>query len=199
MEFAQAVARRHMTRNFTGRALGPGVVDELIGDALRAPSAGNTQGRAFVVLEGPVQTQDYWAATTDEEWRGRSRRYAGLSRAPVVVLPFADPEAYVARYDEDDKRAPRQEPVEWVVPYWMVDTAFAAMTVLLGASDRGIGAAFLGNFRGEDRLRRALGVPERLRWLGAILLGEAARPDPAPSSADRPRRTVADSVHRGRW
>jgi nitroreductase len=80
-----------------------------------------------------------------------------------------------------------------------VDTAFATMTLLLGASDRGIGAAFLGNFRGEERLRRVLGVPERLRWLGAVLLGEAARPDPDPSSLARPRRTLADSVHRGRW
>ena len=199
MEFAQAVTRRHMTRNFTGRGPDPEVVDALLEGALRAPSAGNTQGRAFVVLEGPAQTDRFWTATTDEEWRARSRRYAGLSRAPVIVLPFADPEAYVARYEEADKRRSDEEAVEWVVPFWLVDAAFATMTVLLGACDRGIGASFLGNFRGEDRLRQALGVPARFRWLGAVLLGEAAEPDPPSSSAARPRRTVADSVHRGHW
>ena len=55
MELTEAIARRHMTRNFTGRALDPGVVDALLADALRAPSAGNTQGREFLVLEGPTR------------------------------------------------------------------------------------------------------------------------------------------------
>jgi nitroreductase len=112
---------------------------------------------------------------------------------------FADPEAYVARYREPDKARTDGVEVEWVVPFWFVDAAFATMNLLLAATDRGIGAAFLGNFRGEDRLRSALGVPERLRWLGAVLLGEAAQPDPPSTSTARPRRTVEESVHRGRW
>ena len=105
MELTEAVRRRRMTRNFSGRAPDPGVVDRLVGAALRAPSAGNTQGREFVVLEGTEQTSRYWDATTDPAWRTASRRFAGLSRAPVVVLPFADPDAYLARY-----RGARQSP-----------------------------------------------------------------------------------------
>ena len=199
MELTDALRRRRMTRNFSGRPPGPGVVDGLLAGALRAPSAGNTQGREFVVLEGPEQTAAYWAATTDEEWRARSARFPGLSQAPVIVLPFADPDSYEARYREGDKARPGESEVDWVVPYWFVDTAFATMALLLGAADAGIGAAFLGNFRGEDRLRDLLGVPARLRWLGAVLLGEAAQPDPPTTSAARPRRTVEDSVHRGGW
>jgi nitroreductase len=199
VELTDAVARRHMTRNFSATPLGPGVVDGLLATALRAPSAGHTQGREFVVLEGPAETSAYWQATTDQTWRDGSRRFAGLSRAPVVILVFADPEAYVARYREPDKARTDGVEVEWVVPFWFVDAAFATMNLLLAATDGGIGAAFLGNFRGEDRLRSALGVPQRLRWLGAVLLGEAAQPDPPSTSSARPRRTVADSVHRGRW
>ena len=60
-----------------------------------------------------------------------------------------------------------------------------AGALLLGATDRGLGAAFLGNFRGEDALHSALGVPDRFRWLGAVLLGEASEPDPPSSSASR--------------
>jgi hypothetical protein len=85
------------------------------------------------------------------------------------------------------------------VPYWWVDTAFATMSLLLGAADERIGAAFLGNFRGEEARRSALGVPDGLRWLGAVLLGEAAEPDPPSTSASRPRRSISDSVHRGGW
>jgi nitroreductase len=199
VELTDAILRRRMTRNFTGRPPGPGVVDALVAGALRAPSAGNTQGTEFVVLEGADHTGRYWRATTDEAWRSTSRRWEGLSRAPVVILPFSDPEAYRERYRLPDKRRRDKEEVEWVVPYWFVDAAFATMHLLLGATDQGLGAAFLGNFRGEDELRQALGVPPRFRWLGAVLLGEPALPDPPSSSAARPRRTVADSVHRGGW
>jgi nitroreductase len=199
VELTEALRRRHMTRNFSGRPPGRVVVEALLAAAVRAPSAGNTQGREFVVLDGPDQTGVFWDATTDEAWRQRSRRYPGLSRAPVVVLPFADPAAYVERYRQPDKLPDDGTEVDWVVPYWYVDAAFAVMTLLLGATDAGVGAAFLGNFRGEEALRKALGVPAGLRWLGAVLLGEAAEPDPPSSSAGRARRTVGDSVHRGRW
>jgi nitroreductase len=188
-----------MTRNFSGRPPEPGAVDRLLEGALRAPSAGNTQGREFVVLEGADQTSRYWSATTDTAWRSRSTRFAGLARAPVIVLPYADPDAYDARYREEDKARPDSAAIDWVVPFWFVDAAFATMALLLGAADQGIGASFLGNFRGEEQLRHAIGVPARLRWLGAVLLGEASEPDPPTSSAGRPRRTLEDSVHRGRW
>ncbi len=199
MELSEVLRRRRMTRNFTGALLGPGVLDEMLAGALRAPSAGNTQGRDFVVLEGPVQTATYWETTTDAAWRQRSRRFEGMARAPVVVLPFADPEAYVARYREEDKSRADGAEVAWVVPFWWVDTAFATLSLLLGAADRGLGTAFLGNFRGEDELKAILGVPDRMVWLGAVLLGEAAQPDPPSSSISRPRRSLEESVHRGHW
>lgn len=199
MEVTEALRRRRMCRNFTAHPLAPGVVDDLLEGALRAPSAGNTQGREFLVLEGPEETARYWESTTDTAWRAHSNRFAGLSQAPVVVLAFADADAYAARYREPDKAGAGEAVIEWVVPYWIVDTAFAVMALLLGATDRGLGAAFLGNFRGEDALRQTLGIPEHLSWVGAVLLGEPASPDPPTSSAGRARRTVADSVHRGGW
>jgi nitroreductase len=199
VEVSEALRRRRMCRNFSDRPLGSGVVDELLEGALRAPSAGNTQGRDFVVLEGPQQTGRYWNATTDPGWRARSARFEGLARAPVVVLPYADPVAYAARYREADKAGDNGRETDWPVPYWLVDAAFAVMALLLGATDRGLGAAFLGNFRGEEALRAELGVPAHLSWLGAVLLGEPRQPDPPSASASRPRRTLEISVHRGGW
>jgi nitroreductase len=199
MELSEAVRRRRMTRNFTGRPVDPTLLDGMLADALRAPSAGNTQACDLVVLTGPSETARYWDATTDEAWRARSERYEGLSRAPVVVLPFVDPDAYAARYRQPDKVRPDGVPVEWVVPFWFVDAAHVSMTLLLGAADRGIGAAFLGNFRGEAALRSALGVPDRFRWLGAVLMGEPARPDPPSASLARGRRPFDEVVHRARW
>jgi nitroreductase len=198
MELTDAVRRRRMTRNFSGRALDPGIVDDLLEAALRAPSAGNTQGREFVVLEGD-ETARYWDSTTDSEWRARSPRFAGLAKAPVVVLAFADPDAYVERYREPDKADGGAGAAGWGVPFWFVDAGFSVMTILLGAADLGVGAAFLGNFRGEAALAAELSVPGRLRWLGAVLLGEAADPDPPTKSSLRPRRTLEECVRRGGW
>jgi nitroreductase len=199
MELIEVLRTRRMTRNFSDRPLRRELVDQLLEAALKAPSAGNTQGREFVILEGQAQTRLYWESATDEAWRARSRRFEGMARAPVIVLPFADPEAYTARYREPDKLRADGEEIDWVVPYWFIDIAFAAMTLLLGATDGGIGASFLGNFRGEETLRSTLGVPERFRLLGAVLLGEASAPDPSSTSAGRARRTLEDSVHRGHW
>lgn len=188
-----------MTRNFTGAPVDRSVIGELLTLSMAAPSAGNTQGREFVVLDGPAETARYWDATTDAAWRERSRRFAGMSRAPVVVLTFSHPGAYVERYREPDKIRSDGDEVGWIVPYWHVDASFAVMALLLAAADRGIGAAFLGNFRGEQCLKDALGVPADRCWLGAVLLGEAALPDPPSTSAGRARRTIDDSVHWGRW
>ena len=189
MELTDAVHRRRMTRNFSGKPVDRRVVDHLLDDALRAPSAGNTQGRELVVLEGPAQTAAYWDTTTDAAWRARSSRFAGLSRAPVIVLPFADPDAYLDRYRQPDKARPDGVEVEWVVPFWFVDAAYATMTLLLGATDQGLGAAFLGNFRGEDDLRNRLGVPTQYRCCSASL----------PNLTPRPPRWPGDGGPSTRW
>jgi nitroreductase len=199
MELTEAIRRRRMTRNFSDRPLPDGLVDRILADALRAPSAGNTQGAEFVVLVGPAETDRYWQATTDEVWRRDSRRYEGLRRAPVVVLAYADPDRYVRRYQEPDKARPDGAEVTWVVPFWFVDVAFATMTLLLRAAEEQIGSAFLGNFRGEAELGSVLGVPERMVWMGAVVLGQPATPDPPSSSLTRGRRPFEEAVHRGHW
>ena len=121
----------------------------------------------------------------------------------MVVALFADPDAYVDRYAEPDKAdvAPGLGGAAgaWPVPYWFVDAGFGALTLLLGAVDAGLGACFLGNFRGEAELAEALGVPARRRYLGAVLLGEPGGDDPPSTSISRARRPRDTMVHRGRW
>jgi nitroreductase len=209
MELADAVRRRKMVRSFSGEPVPGDVLDRVLGLACRAPSAGNTGGWDAVVLAGPEQTAAFWDATTTADWRDRSRRWAGLAAAPVVVALFVDPTAYLARYREPDKR--RSDGPDgsdsvvdasldgWPVPYWFVDGGFAVMVMLLAAADAGLGACFLGNFRGEAALRGALGVPDDRRYVGAVLMGEPGDVDPPSASLARGRRQPTDVVHRGRW
>jgi nitroreductase len=214
MELAEALRRRRMVRSFSGRPPDPDLVDRLLAGATSAPSAGDTRGWDAVVMAGPAETALFWEATTTEQWRERSRRWVGMSRAPVVVAFFADPLAYVARYQEPDKAAgsqPVSEPMgsartslsegieAWPVPYWFVDVGFAVMALLLGVADAGLGACFLGNFRGEAALCEALGIPDGRRYVGAVLLGEPGGDDPASASLGRTRRPRPTMLHRGRW
>lgn len=188
-----------MVRAFTDEPVAPAVVDHLLDLARRAPSAGNSQGWHFVVLEGPDQTRRFWDVTLPAE-RREGFRWPGLLRAPVLVLPMADAGAYVERYAEPDKeRTGLGAAAEaWPVPYWVVDTAFATMTLLHGAVEAGLGALFFGIFRKEERLLAELGVPAGIRPIGAVALGHPA-PDEPGRSAARPRRPVDEVVHRGGW
>lgn len=189
-----------MTRAFAPDPLPPGLLDDLLALADRAPSAGNTQGWHAVVLEGP-DTARFWDITLPVD-RRPNFAFPGLLAAPAIVLPFADSAAYVERYAEPDKAATGlgAGPDAWPTPYWTVDASMAVMTLLLAAEAAGLGALLFAVFRGEDELREALGVPPDLQILGAVALGYPA-PEPAPRgrSSARARRAPEQFVHRGRW
>jgi nitroreductase len=203
-EFAEVVRNRRMTRAFDARPIEPGLLDELVDLASRAPSAGKTQGWHLVVLEGD-ETSRFWDATLPAVKRD-SFRWQHLLTAPVIALPLADSKAYVDRYAEPDKvrTGLGAGAAAWPVPYWTIDTSMAVMTLLLAAEDAGLGALFFGVFRGERDLRHDLGIPGGLELLGAIALGHplAESPDPAAGrgrSAGRSRRPARQIIHRGRW
>ncbi len=103
MEFEDAIRRRRMVRSFSGRRVPDDVVRRIIGAAVRAPTAGNTDGWAVVALRGPSETAAFWDATTTAEWRERSRRWPGLSLAPLVLAVMTSPGRYLDRYAEVDK------------------------------------------------------------------------------------------------
>jgi nitroreductase len=197
VEFAEAVRRRHMVRNFTAEPLDAAVVDGILDLARRAPSAGYTQGFAFLVLEGPEPVGRFWDITFPSPER-EGFRWPGLFTAPVIVLPWSSKTAYLDRYAEPDKGWTDRDETRWPVPYWDVDCAFATMTLLLGAVDAGLGALFFGIFGGVPELRAAFGIPEDFTPIGAVALGHPAADEPSPSLA-RGRRPWDETVHRGRW
>ena len=193
------VTGRRLCRSFTGTPVAHAVVDKLVDLDARAPSAGKTQGWHLVVLEAD-QTDRFWRHTFPTARRS-GFRWPGLFDAPVIMLPFADPDAYVARYAEPDKaRTGLGVGADaWPTPYWTVDASMSVMTLLLAAENAGLGALFFAVFNGEAEVRAELGVPDGLQLLGAIALGWPAD-EPSPGiSAGRPRRPVAEIIHRNAW
>ena len=188
-----------MTRAFLPDPIGDEVLHSLIDLALRAPSAGKTQGTPFVVLAGD-DVAAFWNDTLPVEKRA-TFRWKQLLDAPVIILPFVDPLAYVERYAEPDKVATGLgEGIHaWPTPYWTVDGSFAVMTLLLAAHDVGLGALFFAVFNGEQQLRNRLGVPEHMQLLGAVAIGNAVRSSEKGRSAARPRVPIETALHQSRW
>ena len=145
MELREAIRRRRMVRNFEDRPVPPEALERILDHARRAPSAGHTQGFAFLVLEGREQVGRFWNCTFPAERRG-GFRWPGLFRAPVVILPCASKPTYLDRYAEPDKGWADRDEARWPVPYWDIDCGFATMAMLLTAVDEGLGALFFGIF-----------------------------------------------------
>ncbi len=197
MEFQEVVRRRRMVRNFDGRPVDRATVDRILANGLRAPSAGFTQGWAFLVLDGREETERFWSATfADDGARERFRRQ-GLFAAPVLIVVLSHKDAYLDRYAEPDKGWTDRSESHWPVPYWDVDAGFAALLMHLTAVDAGLGSLFFGVFE-VARFREAFGVPQGYTPVGALAVGHPRPDEPSPSLA-RGRRPLDAVVHRGRW
>jgi nitroreductase len=197
MEFQDVVRRRRMVRNFDDRPLESAVVERIVSNGLRAPSAGFTQGWAFLVLQGREETSRFWDATFASAEARASFRWQGLFAAPLLIVSLSHKDAYLDRYAEPDKGWTDRSEAHWPVPYWDVDAGFASLLMLLTAIDLGLGALFFGVFE-VDRFRAAFGVPDAYTPVGALAIGHALADEPSPSLA-RGRRPLDAVVHRGRW
>lgn len=177
-----------------GRPVPREMLEDLLDLAVRAPSAGYSQGWRFLVLDDITSIRTFWAATAEGEPDSWLRR---LQTAPALIVCFSDKQAYIDRYAEPDKGWTDRDEAHWPIPYWDVDTGMAALLLLLGATDRGLGACFFG-VPGErwQQLRTAFRVPERLRPVGVVSLGYPA-PDVRSPSLRRGRRPYSDVVSYG--
>ena len=199
MEFGEVVRRRRMVRDYDpARPVPPEVVERLLEHAIRAPSAGFSQGWAFLVLSEDEDRERFWSVTTSADatdgWLTRMRR------APLLVVVLSSKDAYLDRYAEPDKGWADRAEARWPVPYWDVDAGMAALLILLTAVDEGLGACFFGvPAERVDALREAFGVPASHRPVGVVSVGYPGGEDRRSPSLRRGRRGLDEVVHRGRW
>ncbi len=195
MEFSEVLRRRRMVRHYTDQPLSPEVVERVLDAALRAPSAGFSQGWAFLVLTSPEDRARFWPFVPT-----RATQTPTMMDAPLVVVPLAHEAAYVDRYAKPDKAAAGVK--EWPVPFWYVDTGMAALCMLLTAVDEGLGACLFG-IQAEQRagFKAEFGIPDAYEPVGGITIGYR-HPDLAPQDAasiGSRRRAKDEVVHRGQW
>ncbi|WP_285501541.1 nitroreductase family protein [Actinokineospora sp. NBRC 105648] len=196
MEFAEVIRRRRMVRHYTDQPLTQEVIDRVLASALRAPSAGFSQGWAFLVLTEPADRARFWPLIPT-----RVEQTPAMQDAPLVVVPLAHKQAYLDRYAEPDKGWEDRAEARWPAPYWYIDTGMAALMMLLTAVDEGLGACFFGiapeNLAG---FHAEFAVPAEYAPIGAITVGYRA-PDlpPQPDRVAQRRRPATDVFHHGQW
>jgi nitroreductase len=188
-----------MVRDFSDEPVSRALVERLLANAIRIPSAGYSQGFAFVVLTDSGQRRLFWETTSGPEWRGESESES-LTRAPVVVIPLAHKKAYLDRYARPDKvHTPLSSEDAWPAPYWDIDTGFGVMLILLTAIDLGLGALFFAIFAGEKALMDTLGVPVGYRPIGAIAVGHPTAGEHSKPELSTGRRHPEEVVRWERW
>jgi nitroreductase len=201
VEFDEVVRRRRMIRTYDpDRPVPPEVVDKIVAHGLRAPSAGFSQGWGFLVLTEPADRDRFWASTTGPDveeppdgWLDRMRG------APVIIVALSNKSVYLDRYAQPDKGWTDRDESHWPVPYWDIDTGFAALLMHLTAVDHDLGSCFFGlPVETIVAFRSAFGVPEEFTPIGALTVGYRA-PDKRSPSLRRGHRPMDEVVHHGRW
>lgn len=196
MEFPEVLARRRMVRNFTDEPVDRAVLERIARAGLRAPSAGFSQGHAFVVVtDGELRAQI--ADVSGEKQYVAAGMDPWISRAPAHIVLCVSEAAYHRRYTEADKLDEGGAEISWPVPYWWVDAGAAMMAILLAAVNEGLAAGFLGSHAMGD-IASLLGIPGEYAPIGIVTVGHAAA-DRRSSSLERGHRPARQVVHWEQW
>jgi nitroreductase len=194
MEFAETVRRRRMVRNYTDEPVAAESIARIVDAGRRAPSAGFSQGHAFVVVTDDATRRAIADLSGEAGYVARGFD-PWISRAPVHIVLTVREESYHERYREPDKTAPDGEEIGWPVPYWWVDAGAAMQNLLLAAVDEGLAAGFLGA-HGAGDIRALLSIPDDVAVVGIVTVGHPA-PDRPSGSLRRGWRP--DYVHWESW
>ena len=162
-----AIFKRMSVRSYTDEPVAEQDVERLLRAAMAAPSAGNQQPWEFYVVTNPDVLQRL-AATSP---------YGGpIGKAPLGIV--------VCQRTEDLRFAPIAQQ----------DLGACTENLLLAATDRGLGAVWLGVMPEADRManvREVLDIPDTLVPFAMVAVGHPDK-EGAPKG---PERYDASRVH----
>jgi len=180
-----------MVRTFDpARPVPEEALTRILRNGTRAPSAGFSQGQAWLVIQGEDLTR-FWVYGSDAV--GET-----VQTAPLVLIPFSCKRAYLERYAQPDKGWTDRDESRWPVPFWHIDTGMGAMLQLLTAVDEGLGALYFGIVPPQVQpFKDAFGVPDDYEPIGAIAIGYDAEPEKRNLKAKR--KPIETMIHYGAW
>src|ERR1700721_2628320 len=161
MEFQEVGRVGRRGGAFPGEPVPQAALDRILGNALRGPSAGFSQGQAFLVLTDASDRERFWAVAG-------TAIAPSAQTAPLVVVPMSCKRVYLDRYAQADKGWTDKDESRWPVPFWHIDTGMAALLILQTAVDEGLGAVYFGIVpEAVARFRSSFAVPDDHEPIGA--------------------------------
>jgi|GEM_PF-141148 len=167
-----AIHERRSVRHYTDDPVLPAQLDTLVRAGMAAPTAGNAQPWAFVVVT-------------------EQARLLGLAEALPYGKMLAKAGAAIVVCGVPAKALPGDS-----APLWMLDCALAAENILLAAQGIGLGAVWVGVYPHEDRMsgvRTICGIPPEVQPVCVISLGVPAGVEQAKD------KYAAENVHWEKW
>lgn len=171
MEVSEAIEGRRSIRRYRRDDVPSEYVDKVLHAGHMAPSAGNLQGREFIVVRNAEARMRLCRAALGQ---------AFIAEAPVCIVACANPSRSSRKYG---RRAEL---------YVVQDVAASVMNMQLQAYDLGLGTCWVGAFD-EREVAKMLGIPEGIRPLALVPVGF---PDERP---DAPPRLDERIEHYERW
>ena len=168
MDLWTAINSRYSVRHFVPAKVSEPTVHKILKAAISAPSAGNRQPWHFVVVRNPEVKRALEKAAYGQEF---------VAAAPVVIVVCADPERSATRYGDRGREL-----------YCLQDTAAATEHSMLAVPALGLGGCWVGAFD-EQAAARALGLPDHLRAIAMVPIGQPAT-GPVQRSQRRPLSEV---------
>ena len=171
MGVLEAIKERRSIRAYTDEKVSEEDVERLIEAARWAPSAGNIQPWAFVVVKEVETKRKLSSATLNQTL---------IQEAPVVIVVCADLTRSSRVYGSRGEKL-----------YSLQDTAAATENILLAAQELGLATCWVGAFH-EDEVAKAVKAPKNMRPVAMVAVGYPAERPAAPQ-----KRLVNEIVHYG--
>lgn len=154
-EALDCILTRSSVRRYNDREIPRSVVECLLRAAMAAPTAGNRQPWAFVLIDDP----EIKNKIADFLQNGHMMR-----TAPIAIAVLGDLERAYPGVERE---------------YWVLDTSAASENILLAAHALGLGGVWCGIYPVPERVdtvSRILNLPEHLVPLSIIPLGYPLAP-----------------------
>ena len=174
LSFASVVKRRGMIRKYEDKPVPDEAVKKLLHYAVRAPSAGNLQPWEFIIVRDPEVRAKLAKAAMNQN---------SVATAPVIIATCADTQRMGEKYGTRGSF------------YSLVDTSFASLLILLGATEQGLGACFVGSYDSEQ-VAKIFQLPNHIRPVGLITIGYPAEQPRKPSN---PKIPLEKLIHENTW
>ena len=172
MECMEAIRGRRSIRRFKDTPVEKEIIEELLGAAQMAPSAGNLQARDFIVVTNKITKQKLARAALDQSF---------IDQAPVAIVAVANTERSSRIYRSRGEL------------YAIQDATAGVMNLLLAAHSLGLAACWVGAFD-EHAVSVLLGLPQRTMPVAIIPIGYSEEKPSAP-----PRMNLEKVVHWETW